>query len=322
MTYPVALIQIVGGVLYLLMGGDLLVRGAMALARRTRVSPMVIGLTIVALGTSAPELVVTLLAIMGGYPELAISNVVGSNIANVLVVMAIPAMIYPLSCAQKSARADSVFMLLITATFLLLVMDGALNRADGFILLSGLVIFLALQARRESDIEPELLPDGRLPFVLGLPNKTITIAALIAAGIVMLPLGADLLINGAVGLGGRLGISNQVLGLTVVALSTSVPELATTVIAALKRQADLAVGNVIGSNVLNILGIMGAASLTSLRELIVPERFLVLDLPLMFGATLVVTLVALRGGAVGRKLGVTMLAIYVIYSVMLYTTLA
>jgi cation:H+ antiporter len=313
-------LELLGGFVYLLMGGDLLIRGAMALARTARISPMVVGLTVVALGTSAPELVVSLQAALTGYPEIAIANVVGSNIANVFLVLGIPALIFPLAFTQKSARSDSIFMWLVSAGFFGLCLDGRVSRADGFILLSGLILFLALQVRAE--LQGERKPRSRepLPIVLGLPNRRWTIALLIVTGAIMLPLGANLLIDGAVGLAERLHVSNQVIGLTVIALSTSIPELATTLVAAFKRQADVAVGNVIGSNILNMLGIMGAASLASLRELTVSHRFLVVDLPMMFVGASLITLVALRRGSMGRRWGIVLVGSYATYILLLYAT--
>ncbi len=314
MPLSLAILQIIGGVIYLLIGGDLLVRGAVSLAHKARISPMVVGLTVVALGTSAPELVVTLQAALGGFPDVALANVVGSNIANVLLVTSIPAIIYPLACDQPSARTDALFMFAVSVLFAALCLDGTVSRADGFLLLAGLVLFLALQARSESVGDMEEIYQEDLPIVLGLPRKKRAISLLLGVGIVMLPMGANLLVDGALGLAERFEIAPEIIGLTVIAMSTSVPELATTVVAALKRQADVAVGNVLGSNILNILGITGAASLTSLREMTVPAHFLTFDIPLMLTAALVLTIVTLRKGAIGLRLGGAMLGVYLMYT--------
>jgi cation:H+ antiporter len=260
-----AVLQIAGGILYLRMGGDLLVRGAMALSHRTRFSPMVIGLTVVALGTSAPELVVTLSAALGAYPEIAAANVVGSNIANVLLVMALPALLSPQAFDKTSARSHSVFMLLVSVLFFVLCWDEQLSRADGLVLLAGLLLY------------------------------------------------------GGVGLGEMIGIWNDVIGLTLIALSTSLPELATTMVAVYKRQSSLAVGNLIGSNILNVLGIMGIASTVSPRELAVPAQFMTFDLPLMLTAATIVTGLAFRRGTVGKRLAGLMFGMYVVYTYLLYT---
>ena len=320
MPFSLAVLQIGGGILYLLMGGDLLVRGAMALSRRTRFSPMVIGLTVVAFGTSAPELVVTLSAALGAYPEIAIANVVGSNIANVLLVMALPALIYPMAFDQVSARSHSMFMLLVTGLFVTLCFDGRVSRADGLIMLTGLVLFLAVQAGAQLDADKKPVAPTILPSVLGLPVRRWSLTLVIVVGAVMLPLGASLLLDGAVGFGEIIGSSNEVIGLTLIALSTSLPELATTLVAVYKRQSSLAVGNIIGSNILNVLAIMGAASTVSPRELAVPERFMTFDLPLMVTAALIVTVLAFRGGVLDKRLGGIMLGMYAMYTYLLFTT--
>ena len=318
MPFSLAVLQITGGILYLLMGGDLLVRGAMALSRRTRFSPMVIGLTVVAFGTSAPELVVTLSAALGAYPEIAIANVVGSNIANVLLVMALPALIYPLAFDQVSARSHSMFMLLVSALFVSLCFDGRLSRADGLIMLAGLVLFLALQAGTKLEADRKPVAPTILPSVLGLPVRRWSLTFVIVVGAMMLPLGASLLLDGAVGFGRIIGSSNEVIGLTLIALSTSLPELAITLVAVYKRQPALAVGNIIGSNTLNVLGIMGAATTVSPRELAVPAQFMTFDLPLMVTAALIVTVLAFRRDSVGKRLGGVMLGMYAMYVYLLY----
>jgi cation:H+ antiporter len=319
MPVSLAVLQIAGGILYLLMGGDLLVRGAMALSHRTRFSPMVIGLTVVALGTSAPELVVTLSAALGAYPEIAAANVVGSNIANVLLVMAVPALLFPLAFDKTSARSHSVFMLLVSVLFFVLCWDEQLSRADGLVLLAGLVLFLALRAGTKLDVEEEPVAPTLLPSVLGLPARRWSLALVIVVRAVMLPLEAGLLLDGGVGLGEMIGISNEVIGLTLIALSTSLPELATTMVAVYKRQSSLAVGNLIGSNILNVLGIMGIASTVRPRELAVRAQFMTFDLPLMLTAATIVTGLAFRRGTVGKRLAGLMFGMYVVYTYLLYT---
>jgi cation:H+ antiporter len=318
MQLTLAVIWLVGGGVWLLMGGEILVRGALALARRARISPMVVGLTVVALGTSAPELVVTIQAALTGHPELAIANVVGSNIANVLLVVRLPALIYPLACDQASARSDALLMLVVSLAFYVICSDGLIDRLDGGILLAGLVVFLALQARTEREIPQH---SGELPIVLRLPTRGATIAFLIIAGIIMLPAGSTLLITGALTIAEELNVSTEVIGLTIVALSTSLPELATTLVAAFKREADVAVGNVLGSNILNLVAIMGAASLASVRELEVSQHLFSLDLPLMLLSAVILTVVIFRRGAVGRKLGAALLGMYILYNYLLYSGL-
>jgi len=318
----VAIPELVGGLVYLALGGDFLVRGALALARTTRISPMIVGLTVVALGTSAPELIVCLQAALTGYPEIAIANVVGSNIANVLLVIALPALIYPLAGNQSSARSDALLMMFVSVGFVGLCLDGHIGRVDGLVLLGGLGVFAAIQLRAgRAAAEPPPRP-GALTIVPGLPSEGRWIALLLVAGAVCLPFGANLLVHGAIGLADRFNVPTEVVGLTVIAASTSMPELVTTLIATLRRAPDVALGNVMGSNVLNILLIMGATALVGREAIAVPPGFLAYDLPLMLVAALILTGVTLRRASVGRKLGIAMLLTYAAYAYLLYAGVA
>ena len=318
MTASVAVLQLFGGVVYLLMGGDMLVRGAIGLARKVGITPMVVGLTVVAFGTSAPELIVTVRAAMVGYPELAISNVVGSNVANVLLVVGLPAMVYPMVCDQEDVGRDGLFMLFASILFFALCSVGPLETRDGVVLLAGLGLFVAYLLRASSLGEMWSSESEELPRMLGLPTKPSMIGVLLVLGILALPLGAELLIRGAVGIAELMGVSNAVIGLSLIALSTSLPELATTLVAALKKEADVAVGNVLGSNVLNVFAIMGTAAVVSPVEIPIPRGFLTQDIPVMLGAALVLTVVTVRGGTVGRKLGAVLFGGYVVYVVVLF----
>ena len=320
METSLAILYLFGGSVYLVVGGDLLVRGAVALSRQMGISTMAVSLTVVAFGTSAPELVVSVGAALGGYPELAISNVVGSNIANVLLVVGLPAMIYPMACDQQGAGRDATFMLGVSVLFAGLCWGGSLGRPEGLVLLGALAVFIIYVVRLSGLGEAWKATPRELPLVLGLPSKPWMIATFIVVGAVGLPLGAGLLIDGAVTVAEALGVSNSVIGLTLVALSTSLPELATTVVAALKREADVAVGNVVGSNVLNIVAIMGIAAVVSPGGIPVPDPFLRLDLPLMLVAAGVLTVVALRRGRVIRSLGAGLMAGYVLYVLLLFRT--
>lgn len=318
MSASVAVLQLFGGLVYLVMGGDMLVRGAIALARKVGVAPMVVGLTVVAFGTSAPELLVTVRAAMVGYPELAIANVVGSNIANVLLVVGLPAMVYPMVCDQENVGRDGLFMLFTTILFFALCSVGPLDTQDGVVLLAGLGLFVVYLLRASGLADMWSSETEEMTRVLGLPSKPSMIAVLLVLGILALPLGAELLIRGAVGVAELLGVSNSVIGLSLIALSTSLPELATTLVAALKREADVAVGNVLGSNVLNLFAVMGTAAVLSPMAIPVPPRFLTQDLPVMLGAALVLAVVTLRGGTVGRGLGAGLFGAYLVYVVVLF----
>ncbi|UCC47619.1 MAG: sodium:calcium antiporter [Gemmatimonadota bacterium] len=315
MTY----IQLFGGLIYLLMGGDLLVRGAVALARRFRVSPLVVALTLVAFGTSLPELVVTVQAALAGYPGMAIGNVVGSNIANIFLVGGAPAIVYPLACGQGSARRDSALLVGVSLFFVLLCLVGDLNRAAGALLLAGLAVVAVYTAReiaRAHRVGPRAAP---LEWVLGLPTKAWMIALFVVAGAVGLPVGARLMVEAAVEVANQLGVSDTVVGLTIVAVGTSLPELATTLVAAIQRQTEVAVGTVIGSSVFNVLGIMGIAAVVSASPIPVPPGFLSLDLPVMLGAALVLTFLVWRRRSIGRSAGILLMMGYGAYLVALFS---
>ncbi|MCL7927560.1 MAG: sodium:calcium antiporter, partial [marine benthic group bacterium] len=239
---PTLLIKLVGGLVYLLLGGDILVRGSVALARRFRVSPTVIALTVVAFGTSLPELVVVVRAALTGYPGLVFGNVVGSNIANVLLVAGAAAAVYPLYYGERSIRRDTLFMLAATGLLIILSIGGLLGRFDGLILLAVLAAITTLtaseaaQAYRDSELKTPM------EWVLGLPTNPWMIALFIVAGAVALPIGADLVVNDSVRMAENLGVSETIIGLTILAIGTSLPELATTVVAAVQKRTEVAVG--------------------------------------------------------------------------------
>ncbi len=316
MTY----IQLVGGLIYLLMGGDLLVRGAVALARKARVSPLVIALSLVAFGTSLPELVVAVQAVLAGHPSIAIGSVVGSNIANVFLVTGAPAVIYPLACASSSERRDAVLMVAVSVLFVLLCAAGDISRSGGLVLLAGLAAIagLTLRALARSYLVEKRRRAAPLEWVLGLPTNNWLIALFIVAGVFGLPVGARLLIEAAVELAHQLGVSETIVGLTIVAAGTSLPELATTVTAAVQRHTEVAVGTVVGSNMFNILAILGTAALLSSVPLPVPRSFLSLDLPVMLGGALILTMLIWRGQPIGRLAGALLLMGYCSYVLALF----
>ncbi len=310
-------IQFVGGLIYLVMGGDLLVRGAVAFARRARVSQMVVALTVVAFGTSLPELIVSLLAALGGFPGIAIGNVVGSNIANAFLVIGAPAIVYPLVCNQPSLKRDSTFMLGVSVLFMLLCLAGDLTRVTGVILLAGLAAVTGFTARETARTQKST-KSAPLEWVLGLPTTAGMIALFIVVGAIGLPVGARMMVEAAVEVAGQLGVSETVVGLTIIAVGTSLPELATTLIAATRRQTEVALGTAIGSNVFNILAIMGVAALASPVPIPVPPGFLTLDLPVMLFSALVLTYLAWRRPAIGRGEGVVLLVGYAFYVAALF----
>lgn len=311
--------QLVAGFIYLLGGGDLLVRGAVALARRLRVPSAFVALVIVGLGTSLPELVVSVSAAATGFPGLALGNVVGSNIANVLLVVGTSAMVFPLRTGDKAARRScsmTVVIGLLLTTMCLLGRD--VTRLDGTILLSILVVGFVLTVRGALRMQERASATTPLDWVLGVPSKLPTILLFIATGLLVLPLGANLLVESAVVVAGRFGVPETVVGLSVVAVGTSLPEVATTLIASRQRRAGLVVGTVAGSNLFNILGILGAAAVVSPEPVPVSGRFLTLDLPVMIASSLVLATFTWRRRPISGRLGLALVAIYVVYLAALY----
>jgi len=311
-------LQLFSGLIYLLFGGDLLVRGSVALARKFHVPPMIIALTIVAFGTSLPELVVVVQATLSGYPGLVLGNVVGSNIANVLLVAGSAAVIYPLTYGEHSVRRDSLFMVATTVLLVFLCWNGVLGLVEGAILLTGLVVVNVLTAREAARAFRESELKAPLEWVLGLPTNIWIIFLFIAVGAVGLPVGAKLVVDASVEIAATLGVSDTVVGLTVLAIGTSLPELATTVSAALHKRTDVAVGTIVGSNMFNILAILGVATVIAPSPIAVPDGFFTLDFPVMLAAALALSIFAWIKRPVGRTAGIVFLGGYLVYIVVLF----
>jgi len=274
---------------------------------------VVVALTVVALGTSLPELIVSLRAVFAGYPGIVLGNVVGSNIANVLLVGGVSAVVFPLAYPGGGIRRDSAIMMGASVLFVILCLADTLDRMAGVILLAALVGALIPTVREGARTHREA--GGTVPseIVLGLPTKRRFIFFLIFVGLVGLPLGARMVVTHAVEIAKYLGMSEAVVGLTIIAFSTSLPELATTVVAAYKRHTEVAIGTIVGSNIFNLLAIMGVAAMVQGSRIRVPETFPLLDLPVMMAAALVVTVFAWRGKPVGRRIGITLAVSYVAY---------
>ena len=318
MIEAIPYLKLIGGLVYLLLGGDLLVRGAIGLSHRTRISPTLAGLTIVAAGTSAPELMVSMYSALSGLGDIALGNVVGSNIANVLLVLGVPVLISPIASRDTAIRPQALFMLAVTALFILLCWSGPLTRADGGILLALLCLGVALSLRglfAMPGVDPEEARE-QLTTVLGIPHSKRLIISFSVLGILMLPVGADLAVEGAVTIAAALGVSQAVVAVSMIAIGTSLPELSTTVVAALHRSPGVALGNVIGSNVLNILAIMGLTA--AVTPIPVAARFISFDLWVALAAAAVLTALVFRGTTLGRKTGAMMLVAYGSYLIMLF----
>ena len=315
MTETLDFLKLFGGFVYLLMGGDLLVRGALGLARESKIPPMIVGLTVVAMGTSAPELMVSTMSALSGFPGIAVGNVVGSNVANVLLVLGVPVLIHPIVCDQVGLGKQASLMVAVSVLFLLMCAFGSITFFGGVLLVFLLVVFLIL-ATRGTALLPMDDAEEELERVLGLPSYKSSISLFIVLGAVMLPLGADLVVDGAAGLAAGWGVSEAVIGLSLIALGTSLPELSTTVIAALHKSSDVAIGNVIGSNMFNILAILGITAL--LTEIPVDPMFLRFDLWVMFACTVMLWLFVLTKTTIRKPAGVLFLAGYLGYMYTLY----
>jgi cation:H+ antiporter len=300
------------GLVLLLLAGDSLVKGAVNLALRLGVPALIVSLTIVAFGTSAPELLISVQAILDGVPGIALGNVVGSNTANILLVLGIPALLATMHTSECDTRHSYLQMIAASVLFIGLAFLGTFTWVSGLILLAALAAmlthaFLSARAHRngcaQDDVEDVEGADPDMPW-----KKIILFLVL---GLIGLPLGANLLVDGATSIARTYGVSETVIGLTLVAVGTSLPELATTVMAALRQQADVALGNVIGSNMFNLLGIIGVASLVG--PLPVEQTFLDFDLWIMLGASLLLIPFVFLRQDISRLWGVLLTALYLGY---------
>ncbi len=308
----IALIQTLAGFVLLFVAGELLVRGAVGIADRLKVPPLIIGLTVVAFGTSLPELFVSVQAVLRGAGALAIGNVVGSNIANVWLILGAAALVAPIACTARRLARNLLAMLAATLAAIALAIDLELARADGAILVAGLVLFV-LAAVRYARTHPDAARDV-LEFEqeLDVARLTLTRAILLTlAGLVGLPIASDLLVDGAVTIARLMGVAEAVIGLTVVALGTSLPELATSLMAARKGHGAVAIGNVIGSNLFNLLAILGITAL--IGRIPVPLAFMRVDLWVMLAASAMLLAFVLPRRPVGRPAGALMLLCYGLY---------
>jgi cation:H+ antiporter len=317
----IAISQVIGGFVLLVWGADRLVAGASATARNLGVSPLVIGLTIVAIGTSAPELVVSAVAAYRGNGGLAVGNAVGSNIANIGLILGLTAIIYPLKLESEILKREYPLLLLIMIASFIMAGDLLFNRTEGIILLFGLfgllgwMIMLGLRKRPGDPLAIEF--EAEIPS--DMPS-TVAIAWLLV-GLVILPLSSRFMVEGAVFIARDLHVSDAVIGLTIVALGTSLPELAAALTSAVRKEDDLAIGNIIGSNMFNILGVLGIAS--TINPITIDQIRLKLDFPVMFVFTVFLFFMAygFRGpGRISRRSGVFLLSMYLIYQVTIWVS--
>lgn len=304
-------LQLVLGFVLLVIGGEALVRGAVSVAARFGVSPLLIGLTLVGFGTSTPELVTSLQAAWTGSPGIAVGNVVGSNIANILLILGVAAVIMPMSVDPVAFRRDGTALALATALAVGVIFLGSLDRWMGGVLLVALLTYIWVAYRTDSiSVEGGEPPGAVEPAPVS--GSVWRAVGLVIGGLVVTILGARLTVDAAVTLALVWGLSETVVGLTIVAVGTSLPELITSIMAALRRESGIAFGNVIGSNIYNILGIMGVTALV--HPIPIPPQIAQLDVWIMLAATLaLIVSVAIRR-RVGRGIGFVFLGSYAVYT--------
>lgn len=303
--------SLAAGLVVLLLCGDLLVRGAAGLAERAGLSPLVIALTVVALGTSMPELVVSVSAALQGSPDIALGNVVGSNIANILLVLGVPAMLYPIACSHHALRLNTAFMLAASGMLIVFCLVGPLTRGEGQLLLVALAGYLVWSARDAKRHPADAIEQTTETITKVEHMPRLTIAGFILVGCIGLPIGAHLVVEGGTTMARSFGVSDAVIALTLIAVGTSLPELATSLMAAIRKRHDVAIGNVIGSNIINILAILGVTSL--IMPLPVAPNFLRLDLWVMLLAAFAIVPTVLARGSITRTKGAVFVAAYIAY---------
>lgn len=315
-------VYLIAGLVLLVAGAEVLVRGAAKLAAQFGIPPLIIGLTVVAFGTSAPETAVSVQASLNGSGDIAIGNVLGSNIANVLLILGVTSLVAPLIVSRQLIRLDVPIMIGASLITYALAWDGALSRLDGALLFAAVIaytLFLIVSSRRDSaaatagdEFAKEFGRDAKPKPYASLIN-----AGLVLAGLVLLVTGSNFLVEGAVSLARALGLSELVIGLTVIAVGTSLPELATSILAAIRGERDIAVGNIVGSNIFNLLCVLGLASLVSPQAIGVAASALAFDFPVMIAVALACLPIFFTGYSINRWEGLLFVAYYVAYTVYL-----
>lgn len=316
-------LPLIGGLFLLIAGGELLVRGAVQIATRLGVSPLIIGLTLVGFGTSTPELVTSVQAALSEAPGIAYGNIVGSNIANILLIVGVAALISPIVIASAALRRDGAIMLAVAVIFSLIAFSMTLGRTIGLLFVSALLAYVYLAFRQEKErssedhgavydksIALEEIDEALSPRTK--PGTSFPIAPLTAlAGLTLVVVGGHFLVDGAVSMARGFGISETVIGLTIVAVGTSMPEFVTSVVAGIRRQGDVAFGNIVGSNIYNILGIGGATAL--IAPAAVPSEIVTFDNLVMIGVSVLLVGFAWTGRRIARWEGALLLAGYCVY---------
>lgn len=307
-----ALSAIIGFIL-LAVGGDALVRGAVGVARHLRISPLVTGLVLVGFGTSLPELVTSLNAAFRGSPDLAVGNVIGSNIANILLILGITAFIRPINADPKLYKRDAPMLAIATLACVFFALTGYYGRITGIAFILGLVGYIIYAYRSDVNSNDESAGLHQKEAMLAEPSpKTLQVSVpFVILGMIMIAYGADLLVNASIELARDFGISEAVIGLTIIALGTSLPELATSIMAAIRGESEIAFGNIIGSNIFNCLGILGATAIMVPISVSTPE--INGDIYLMMAATLMLLFFAFTNSILSRLEGALFLTVYAGY---------
>ncbi len=317
-----AILFFIAGLIFLIVGAEALVRGSSRLAAVLGISPLVIGLTVVAFGTSSPELAVSIKAALSDQASIAVGNIVGSNIFNVLFILGLSALIVPLIVSQQLVRLEVPLLIALSVIVLVFSLDENFSRTEGLLLVSGLAMyigFLMYQSRRESgEVKDEYAKEfgsGRDAGSNWLKN-----IAMVLSGLALLVLGSRWLVDSAVSFAQYLGISELVIGLTIVSAGTSLPEVVTSLIAAMRGERDIAVGNVVGSNLFNIMGVLGIASIVAPTGMEVSAAVIRFDIPVMIAVAFACLPIFFTDGVISRQEGALLLGYYVAYT--LYLILA
>ncbi len=297
-------IYVFAGLIGLFLGGEALVRGSVGLARRMAISPLLIGLTVVGFGTSTPELLVSVNAALSGVPDIALGNVLGSNIANILLIAGLTALVWPISVPGGTVRRDAGVMVAAAVSLVPIFAMGEIGRLAGICLMAALTAYLVWAYLAPGE---DTVPD--IDLAPSMP--TLPAALWIGGGFIALLAGAHFLVEGSVAIARSFGLSEAFIGLSIVAVGTSLPELATSIIAAFRRQSAIAIGNIIGSNIFNIFGILGATAI--ITPIPVSSRFLSFDAPVAIAVSVLLAALLLTRPVIGRAMGVVLLVAYAVY---------
>ncbi len=311
------IILLVLGLVLLVVGAELLVKGASRVAAAFRISPLVIGLTVVAYGTSAPELAVSTMAGLAGQADLALGNVVGSNIFNVLFILGVSSLIVPLAVSQRLVFLDVPLMIGISVLVLLMGLDGHIGRIDGLVLVAGIIAYTTFVIRQSRREELAVQQEYEKEFGEVADRRPVAYAMdalLVLGGLALLVLGSRWLVQGAVAIAAHFGVSEMIIGLTIVAAGTSLPEVATSIVASIRGERDIAVGNVVGSNIFNLLGVLGLAGVVSPAGVAVAASALHFDIPVMLAVAVACLPIFFTGHTISRWEGVLFLAYYLAYT--------